>query len=123
MSQFHESDPVVDRKSKFQGRAVKLSTQDQIPTILNQLLEDKKIRKSSHPHIYAWRLANSQGYNDNGEKGAGTRLLENALVRNGVVGALVIVTRWMGGGSIGPARFRHIVSVGIDSLKKGGFIK
>lgn len=60
-----------------------------------------------------------QGYKDNGEKGAGSRLLEQVLVNNNIYNVLVIVTRWYGGNPIGSLRFRHIVNSSLNSLRKG----
>ncbi|KAJ8307585.1 hypothetical protein KUTeg_014861 [Tegillarca granosa] len=45
-----------------------------------------------------------QGYNDDGEHGAGRKLLEY-LTRNNYVNVGIVVTRWYGGKHIGPKRF------------------
>lgn len=62
-----------------------------------------------------------QGCFDGGEAGAGQRLL-TLLERSNAINVLVIVTRWYGGTPLGPARFRHICSTAVESLKKGRFI-
>ncbi|CDO95598.1 unnamed protein product [Kluyveromyces dobzhanskii CBS 2104] len=62
-----------------------------------------------------------QGSNDCGEAGAGQRLL-TLLERSHVANVLVVVTRWYGGTALGPARFRHISTTAVESLKKGGFL-
>lgn len=59
-----------------------------------------------------------QGFKDNGEKGAGAKLLEH-LVNQNVMNKLVIVTRWYGGNPIGSLRFRHISNCAFDSLRRG----
>lgn len=105
------------------------------------------VSKASHKHMFAWRtgevvgeesfkekskkkgkkhggivLSNvQQGSNDCGEAGAGQRLL-TLLERSSLVNVLVIVTRWYGGTALGPARFRHISTTAVESLKKGRFL-
>lgn len=62
-----------------------------------------------------------QGCFDGGEAGAGQRLL-TLLERSNAINVLVIVTRWYGGIPLGSARFRHISSTAVESLKRGKFI-
>ncbi|QEU59044.1 hypothetical protein KDRO_B03100 [Kluyveromyces lactis] len=62
-----------------------------------------------------------QGSNDCGEAGAGQRLL-TLLERSHIANVLVVVTRWYGGTALGPARFRHISTTAVESLKKGKFL-
>ncbi|KAJ2965908.1 hypothetical protein NUW54_g13960 [Trametes sanguinea] len=47
------------------------------------------------------------GYDDDGEKYAGGRVLK-VMQAEGVIDAVVIVSRWYGGEMLGPARFDHI---------------
>lgn len=131
---WYESSIIVDRKSKFQGRHVSIESPEEIPKILEEFLAQHKsiAKNASHPHILAWRtgqkLAGSdktlkyfniqQGFKDNGESGAGLRLLEHLEQRN-VMNKLVIVTRWYGGSPIGALRFRHILNCCFESLKRG----
>ncbi|KAK6202256.1 impact [Scheffersomyces amazonensis] len=134
ITEWYESDIVTDRKSRFQGRHVTINSADEIPNILSQLLQqNKNIKKTaSHPHIIAWQtgtLVNdnkyinvNQGFQDNGEKGAGSRLLNQVLVNNNIFNVLVIITRWYGGNPIGSSRFRHVVNCGLMSLRKANKI-
>lgn len=62
-----------------------------------------------------------QGCSDCGEAGAGQRLL-TLLERSNAINVLVIVTRWYGGIPLGSARFRHISSTAVESMKRGKFI-
>ncbi|CCK68738.1 uncharacterized protein KNAG_0B02960 [Huiozyma naganishii CBS 8797] len=62
-----------------------------------------------------------QGSSDCGEAGAGQRLL-TLLERSHAINVLVIVTRWYGGTPLGPARFRHISTAAVESLKLGKYI-
>lgn len=120
-STWNESSIITDRKSKYQARSITLTNALEIPSILEQLkAENKHIAKASHPHIIAWRTTNprAQGSKDNGEKGAGYRLLE-AIERHNVEDVLVIVTRWYGGTPNGSLRFRHINNSALESLRIG----
>ncbi|QLQ80622.1 hypothetical protein HG537_0D06230 [Torulaspora globosa] len=149
MQVWNESEVLVDRKSKFQARSCAIKDQADIPSLLQILLQDKRIARASHPHMYAWRTGElksrpakdikvpktdkragtgtakvfnvHQGSSDGGESGAGQRLL-TLLEQANVVNVLVVVTRWYGGTPLGPARFRHISSTAVESLKKGGFL-
>lgn len=130
ISRWRESLVVVDRNSRFQARHVALSSPSEIPAILQDFLAQHKniAKKASHPHILAWRTGEpkaqgaeyvnvQQGFKDNGEKGAGTKLLD-LLVSQGIYNKLVIVTRWYGGSPIGSLRFRHIVNCASESLRQ-----
>lgn len=153
--EWHASEVITDRKSRFQARHVPIADELEIPAILEQLLEDHKniARSASHPHIIAWRTGKpvevlatperklpsktkrktsmppkttlpikytdiKQGFKDNGEKGAGSKILLQVLEHQDLVNILVIVTRWYGGCPIGPLRFRHIVNASLESLRK-----
>lgn len=129
ISNWHESDIISDRKSRFQARHTDLKDAAEIPDIIQQLLsENKSIAKNaSHPHMLAWRTgvptdkgyANvQQGFKDNGEKGSGSVMLE-LMVKQNVMNKLLIVTRWYGGNPIGSLRFRHISNCSYETLRKG----
>lgn len=62
-----------------------------------------------------------QGSLDCGEAGAGQRLL-TLLERAHLYNVIVIVTRWYGGTPLGNARFRHISTTAVESLKRGNFL-
>ncbi|WWC59245.1 uncharacterized protein I303_101795 [Kwoniella dejecticola CBS 10117] len=125
------SDPIVDRKSTFIGHAVRITDEKEIPLLINELLNDKKIARAAHPAIFAYRLVREVGgpagkvyntdYDDDGETAAGSRLkhlLEILELEN----VLVVVTRWFGGIQLGPDRFKHINQAARDALELGGFL-
>lgn len=148
ITNWHESDIITDRKSRFQARHVELHNPDDIPSVLDLFLGAHKsiAKNASHPHIIAWRVGDlvpqttnketklkkskqkqidpipltysniRQGFQDNGESGAGSRLLQ-VLESNNFVNVLVIVTRWYGGSPIGSLRFRHINRVAMNTLR------
>ncbi|KAF2280927.1 uncharacterized protein EI97DRAFT_13979 [Westerdykella ornata] len=83
--------------------------------------------KSATHRIAAWRKPSRQkslmpeskvlydvGFDDDGEKWAGTRL-KHVLEDTNVAGA-VVVARWYGGQNIGPIRFTHIESVAKEAI-------
>ena len=55
---WHESEIITDRKSKFQARHVELYNADDIPGILEHFLSSHKsiAKNASHPHMIAWRI-------------------------------------------------------------------
>ncbi|KAL7411588.1 ribosomal protein S5 domain 2-type protein [Mrakia frigida] len=120
------SEPIVDRKSVFVGRSVRVEDVGMIPIILNHLLEDKKVGKASHPIIHAYRVKGAGGgmiqdNDDDGESAAGSRIAHLLQILD-VTNVLVIVTRWFGGTHIGPDRFKHIGQCARDALEVGGFL-
>ena len=69
-------------------------------------------------NIYAYRIQESgdrivEHYDDDGEYGAGRRILE-LLRTNNITNKLICVTRWFGGKKLGPARYQIIT----DSAKQ-----
>lgn len=62
----------------------------------------------------AWNVGQSTGFDDDGEKWAGKKVLE-ILTANDDEG-LLCVARWYGGIMLGPVRFDHIVHVAADAL-------
>lgn len=55
------SDPIVERKSSFQGHAVRVTSEKQVPLVIHELLSDRKIAKAAHPAIFAYRIAKDIG--------------------------------------------------------------
>lgn len=77
----------------------------------------------------AWRVGRTTtGFEDDGEKWAGKKLLELLIASEDE--GLLCVARWYGGILLGPTRFDHIVHVAADALatyhirqKKGPLMK
>lgn len=81
---------------------------------MNELKENNKIARATH-NIYAYTVTSSEGHEqadcyDDGEKGAGPKLLQLLKVMK-VDNAIVVVSRWYGGIHLGADRFRHICNV------------
>ena len=72
---------------------------------------------SAAHHVMAYRTsAGEEVSDDDGESGAGRRLL-TLLQRMGVEDVVVVATRWYGGVHLGPARFRHLVRVAKEAVE------
>lgn len=139
-------DPIVERRSTFQGHAVRVTSEKQVPLVIHELLSDRKIAKAAHPAIFAYRIAKHVGgpagtvissgefplfqdsddvlmtdCDDDGETAAGSRLahlLEILELEN----VLIVVSRWYGGTLLGPDRFKLINQAARDALEKAGFL-
>ncbi|KAK7205453.1 ribosomal protein S5 domain 2-type protein [Myxozyma melibiosi] len=120
------SDPIVDRKSTFVGRAIEVHSTEEAKAKLAVLKTNKKIQKASH-NMTAWRIkpangnATIQDCDDDGESAAGGRIL-HLLTLMDQWNVMVVVSRWFGGTHIGPDRFKHINNAARDALVRGGFV-
>lgn len=92
--------------------------------MLTQLKSNRKIATATH-NILAYRIhINSQGVyqqdcDDDGESGAGGRLLHLLQIMN-VQNAAVVVTRWFGGILLHADRFKHINNVARIVIQESG---
>ncbi len=88
---------------------------DVFPAI-HAIFTDHRVARATH-NIYAYRIKLGERlvehYEDDGEYGAGRRLLE-LLRKEDVMNNLICITRWYGGKHLGPARFDMLV----DNTKK-----
>ncbi|EJD01342.1 UPF0029-domain-containing protein [Fomitiporia mediterranea MF3/22] len=119
------SEPIVDRKSVFVGRACRISDPSQVTAVLTHLMSDKRIARAAHPIINAWRCKVNgtlhQDNDDDGETAAGGRLAHLLQILD-VTDVLVIVTRYFGGIHLGPDRFKHINQAARNALDLGGYL-
>ncbi|CAR27111.1 hypothetical protein ZYGR_0I03840 [Zygosaccharomyces rouxii] len=74
-----ESEILVDRKSKFQARCCTMKNSDEVPLLLQDLVDgNKSIAKASHPHMYAWRTGEAVASVDSDKtKGSGKKSKKN----------------------------------------------
>ncbi|VDM97244.1 unnamed protein product [Thelazia callipaeda] len=120
-------DSFVDRKSTFQAHVAQVYSKKEVVMVLNKLKENNKIARATH-NMYAWlteenvkgRLIKQHDCEDDGETGAGAKLL-NLLELMKAKNVLVIITRWYGGIHLGPDRFRHICNLARQILVDNGF--
>lgn len=107
-------DIIKDRGSTFQAYAIKINSTNQIQKYLECLKSHNKILKATH-NILAYRIIENpnkdnnvtEGYDDDGEDGAGIKLL-GTLEKIKVVNIMVVVSRWFGGVYLFNDRFKHI---------------
>lgn len=76
-----------------------------------ELLANGKIARATH-NMLAYRIATEGGAvlqdcDDDGESGAGSRMLHLLQILD-VIDVAVVVSRWYGGIHLGPDRFKHI---------------
>jgi Uncharacterized protein family UPF0029 len=107
------SSPLTDRSSRFLGLFLPLSSPRLLPTAKLQLTSSPEISSATH-RILAWVVDEREGYDDDGEKFAGQRVLD--VLRGSGFKGVVCVARWFGGEMLGPVRFRHVVHVTADAL-------
>jgi Uncharacterized protein family UPF0029 len=107
------SAPIEDRKSRFIGYFVPLIASSAVARHRGLLEKLPELARADHK-IMAWNVGQSTGFDDDGEKWAGRKLLE-VLTSNEDQGILC-VARWYGGIMLGPARFDHIIHVAADAL-------
>lgn len=119
---FITSEPIIDRKSTFQGHATEVLSRQDVALALRQLKTNTKIERATH-NIYAYRIYDGnvwlQDCDDDGENQAGSRLMHLLQVTD-AKNVLVVVSRWFGGIHLGAARFKHINNAARQVLDKNG---
>ncbi|WP_085864879.1 YigZ family protein [Pseudooctadecabacter jejudonensis] len=97
----------TDRGSKYAVSGGPCADAAGAKAFVKTLCRTKKFAKATHN---TWGLILPCGTpikNDDGEAGAGMVILR-MLEREGVVGEIVVVTRWFGGTHLGGDRFRRV---------------
>ena len=111
------------KDSEFQGHVMDINNQDEVLPSIFSLYADDRVSKATH-NIYAYILSSDsrhEHYEDNGEFGAGRKLLDY-LKRNNIVNKLVVVSRWYGGTHLGPARFNYILEAAANAVEMHGHL-
>ncbi|KAF8738498.1 hypothetical protein AX14_011333 [Amanita brunnescens Koide BX004] len=117
------SQDIRDRGSLFVAHIFRASSLEDARECINHLKHVEHGAKPATHEIAAWRcmvlkpgstglcgpddFELKHGYDDDGEKWAGNRVLK-VMQDLAVIDAVVIVSRWYGGVLLGPARFTHI---------------
>lgn len=107
------SAPIEDRKSRFIGYFVPLTSSSQLARTKTLLESLPELALADHK-IMAWKIGQSRGSDDDGEKWAGKKVL--GILEAAQDEGLICVARWYGGIMLGPARFDHIEHVAADAL-------
>ena len=98
---------LTDKGSKYAVSGCAVSSRAEIDAAVKALKRDKSYAKATH-NTWGARLDGDGPIKaDDGESGAGMVILR-MLEREGIIGHLVIVTRWYGGKHLGGDRFRHV---------------
>lgn len=119
--------PFTEKKSTFQAHLAAINSVDQVETVMEALLRNRKIAGATH-NIMAYRISLPekgtvlQDYDDDGETAAGGRLLHLLQIVD-AVNVVVVVSRWFGGILLGPDRFKHINNSARCLLDTCGYIK
>ncbi|KAG2750861.1 ribosomal protein S5 domain 2-like protein [Suillus brevipes Sb2] len=116
------SQEIRDRGSAFVGSVYRATTPEEAKTAISHHRNIVHAGKKAY-EISAWRcmmLKHNKsglggpddfevkaGYDDDGEQWAGSKV-SRVMQHEGVLDAVVIVSRWFGGTLLGPARFTHI---------------
>ena len=106
------TEAIVDKGSVFRGHALKVHNSREVRLAYAKL---RLLFPESNHIILSYAVKTYTGFNDNGEYGAGKRILkilENSKKSN----VAVFVTREYGGTHLGPRRFVHIEKVARDAL-------
>lgn len=117
-------EPITDRKSTFQAHAAHVSSEAQINWFMRKLLENPKVARASH-NVMAYRIEKSPNTflhdnNDDGEKGASSRLMHLLQILD-ARDVVVVVSRWYGGILLGADRFKHINNCARQLIVSAGF--
>lgn len=56
-----DSGELTDRKSRFVGHAAKVKDLGEVRGFVEGVLEDKRVRRATHPAILAWRVGEESG--------------------------------------------------------------
>ena len=112
--------PTTYRESTFQGAHVRVTSPDEVIPGMYAIYSDQRCARATH-NIYAYRITSPGGkiteyYHDDGEFGAGRRLL-NYMKELDITDRMVCVSRWYGGIHLGPSRFDHILEAAKQVLE------
>lgn len=110
-------EPSLRDKSRFLSHAARARTLADVRAFRAALMRERVVSGSTH-NIAAWLLSSGEcNYDDDGETGAGKRLVA-LLQRMDAADVVVVVTRWYGGVHLGPARFRMINASAMSAVNR-----
>ena len=113
------TDHKLEEGSTFIGHAAEISKTESVASVLANILQDQVLGTATH-NIYAYRIGRSanikEGCRDDGEHGAGSRLLKFLREAN-MTNAMVVVSRFFGGKHMGPRRFEVIQECAEQALE------
>ncbi|KAJ3289478.1 hypothetical protein HDU79_004014 [Rhizoclosmatium sp. JEL0117] len=108
--QIFSGEVLLDRKSRFQAHIARASSLEDVEWVLQEVKSFPKSANATHQMV-AYRFASGDSNrDDDGEGGAGDRML-HLLERMNQTDIVAVVTRWFGGIHLGPDRFKDITGV------------
>ena len=112
----------VTEGSTFIGHAAKIADKSDVSAVLAGLMKDPLVASATH-NMYAFRFNDpaksngiNEGFSDDGEHGAGfklLKLLQDAKNSN----VMIVVTRFYGHKNLGPKRFDCIKNCATEALE------
>ena len=114
------SEKFTVKRSTFIAHVCTIDSQADLSSFVNHI--HNKFPEATH-HIVAYCISfKDMDYDDDGEDGAGHRVLF-MMKANKLTGCAVIISRWFGGVKLGPSRFKIITNVARQLLEDQGWIK
>lgn len=107
---------VTDRGSRYAVTIAPAADRTAAQAVVADLCRKGKFRRATH---HSWALLTSTGEalgDDDGEAGAAA-ILRAEVETAGLVGHVLIVTRWFGGTQLGGDRFRHIRTAAREGIR------
>ena len=102
-------DTVRDRSSRYAVSGEAVADAAAVRAFLAEVKAVKKFASATHNSWAAVLVDGSVLKDDDGEAGAAAVILR-MIERAGLVGQIVVVTRWYGGVNLGGDRFAHVVT-------------
>lgn len=119
----YHSEPLIDRKSRFQAHAARVKKMEQVEWVHRHLLSDRDISVAAH-NIVAYRFRDEKQqlvahWDDDRESGAGKNL-DLVLEKSGAEDIFMMVSRWKpeDAPKIGPDRYKNAGKVAQELLKQ-----
>ena len=114
---FASSELVTDRKSRFKSFAAWVETPADARAFVQFVVQsERRVGDATH-RMLAWTCAGTSGRDDDGETGAGDRVLF-LFDRLKLGGVCVLTVRWYGGVQLGHDRFRIISDCALQALTR-----
>ena len=110
------SKSIVDEGNKFVGNGMAATTMEEVRKVYKKVCADSRYSMANH-NILVYVTDEEEGYCDDGEWGAGKRLLKK-LREKGEKNIAVVVSRWHRGQHIGPKRFSLMEQALTEAVKE-----
>ncbi|KAJ3406902.1 hypothetical protein CcCBS67573_g04094 [Chytriomyces confervae] len=106
----HSGQTLTDRKSRFQAHIARASCLEHVHSVVAEIKQLPRVASSTHVMVAYRFKSGDSNRDDDGEGGAGDRML-HLLERMNQTDIVAVVVRWYGGIQLGPDRFKDITGV------------